>query len=349
MTDPSRLSPHVRATRTVLPAPRLERVSAVALGVSAIWLVLVGAYAVGWFGARGADGADALTVLLFLLAAIGPVTLFAAAAALLRRAEAIRAEAASLRAALPSPGAAALPGFDAEALTRAAARAAREATAAETADLAARLERMEARLDAALLSTQPPAAAPKPPRPPQPRRRAEPRGQAALPFAEEAAPEPPRALTWDDLARALDFPRDEGDAEGFAALEAALTDPEFRDLLQAAEDVLALLAAMGLHMEDVTPETPSVEAWTAYAEGARGAKAGAVGGVRDPEALEAVKERARTDPVFRDAGLVFARRWNGLVARVLRDVGPDPLLQRLGDTRSGRAFMLVARALGAFD
>jgi hypothetical protein len=170
-----------------------------------------------------------------------------------------------------------------------------------------------------------------------------------LPFAEDVAAAPARSLTWDDLVRALDFPRDERDAAGFAALEAALSDADFRALLQAAEDVLALLAAQGLHMEDFTPETPSVEAWAAYAEGARGPKAAAVGGVHDPEALETVRERARTDPVFRDAGLVFARRWNALVARVVRDLGPDPVLARLGDTRSGRAFMLLARALGAFD
>jgi hypothetical protein len=346
MDDPRRLSPHVRASsRPRPPSPRLERISAATLGVSAIWLALVGAYAIGWFGARGAAGADALTVLLFLLAAIAPVTLFSVSAALLRRAEAIRDETAALRAALPA--------FDLAPRTEAGdpdamLRAAREAMAAETADLAARLERMEARLDAALAGGAP-SAPPKPARPASTRKRAEPHGQPALPFAEDVSPPPQRSLTWDDLVRALDFPRDERDAEGFAALEAALTDSEFRALLQAAEDVLALLAASGLHMEDFEPETPSPEAWAAYAEGARGAKAAAVGGLHDPEAVETVKERTRTDAVFRDAGLVFARRWNALVRRVVRDLGPDPVLARLGDTRSGRAFMLLARALGAFD
>jgi hypothetical protein len=30
-------------------------------------------------------------------------------------------------------------------------------------------------------------------------------------------------------------------------------------------------------------------------------------------------------------------------------LGEDPLLRDIADTRSGRAFMLVARAMGAFD
>jgi len=38
-----------------------------------------------------------------------------------------------------------------------------------------------------------------------------------------------------------------------------------------------------------------------------------------------------------------------VVARVFRELGDDPVMLEIADTRSGRAFMLVARAMGAFD
>jgi hypothetical protein len=151
------------------------------------------------------------------------------------------------------------------------------------------------------------------------------------------------------VRRALEFPRDEADEDGMAALRSALRDPLAAQLLQAAEDVLSILAANGLHMEDLRPVHGGPAAWRAYAEGARGPEADPVGGVRDAAALAAAQTLLRADPVFRDAALVFLRRWNLLLGRALAAFGEADALVALADTRTGRAFMLLARALGAFD
>jgi hypothetical protein len=134
-----------------------------------------------------------------------------------------------------------------------------------------------------------------------------------------------------------------------AALRAALRDPLAAQLLQAAEDVLSILAANGLHMEDLRPVHGGPAAWLAYAEGARGPEAEPVGGVLEPAALEAAEALLKGDPVFRDAALVFLRRWNLLLGRAVAAFGESEALVALADTRTGRAFMLLARALGAFD
>jgi len=181
------------------------------------------------------------------------------------------------------------------------------------------------------------------------KRTAEPRPAAAdapaLPFAPDDAG---GAIAWADVVRALDFPRNEDDAEGFAAMRAALRDAEFAELLQAGEDVLAILAAHGLHMEDLRPEPAALSAWRAYAAGERGPHTAQVGGVRDADALAKAREMLRADAVFRDAALVLARRWNRLAARLFRELGDDPVILQAADSRTGRAFMLLARAMGAF-
>jgi hypothetical protein len=302
---------------------------------------VIGAYAFGFFVGGVAEPGpqpQALTALLFLLGAAGPVLMMGFAAMLLERAEALRAEIAALQAGM-APGDGAGP-----------MRFARQA--AEQSRLAAsRLEAVEKTLAtvAAALAAQGDVGATRPERrtaPAQPQAVA---GQPALPFDESAAPPAPPRIPWGDIARALDFPRDADDTAGFDAVRSAIRDPEVARLLQAAEDVLTMLAADGLHMEDTDPDHASLAAWRAYGEGARGPKAAAIGGIRDDAVVAPVRARVRGDAIFRDACLVFVRRWNVLVGRVLGELGEDPLLRDIADTRSGRAFMLVARAMGAFD
>lgn len=312
-----------------------------ALWASVGWLVVIGAYAVGFFAGGLAEPApqpQALTALLFLLGAAGPVLMMAFAAMLLDRAEALRAELAALRSGLPSGD-----GSEPNRFARQAAEQSRLA--------ASRLEAVEKALGevAAVLATQGDGGSPRPERrtaPPQPQAVA---GQPALPFDEASNPTAAPRIPWGDIARALEFPRNADDTAGFDAVRSAIRDPEVARLLQAAEDVLTMLAADGLHMEDLVPDHASLAAWRAYGEGARGQKATAIGGIRDEAVLAPVRARVRGDAIFRDACLVFIRRWNSLVGRVLGEMGEDPLLRDMADTRSGRAFMLVARAMGAFD
>lgn len=280
-----------------------------------VWVVAVAAYAAGFFLGAVDAPPSGLTALLFLAAAVGPLGPLAAALAVL--------------------GEAAPPAKSDDAAARA---------------VLARLDAIEAAIKAQRSPAAPsPPRAPAAPRATAPARAPAPVDQPALPFSETEERDAAPLIPWSDVVRALDFPRDANDTEGFAALRSALRDPEARRLLQAAEDVLTILAAAGLHMEDLAPDPPPLDTWVAYAEGARGARVAAVGGVRDEAALRAAHERLRADAIFRDAALVFIRRWNQFLARVARELGPDDTLLALADTRTGRAFMLTARALGAFD
>jgi hypothetical protein len=335
----------------------LPPAAAAALVAAAIWMAAVVGYAAGLFGSDEAQPGG-LTAVVLLIASLLPVGMLLSVAAMARETAALRAEIAALRAALgvarveaprdgPSPEAA-----------RAAADAARAAAAETARALASRLDRLETALRAEAGADAPASGRVAPARPaPAPRPAAAPRGadapgpqaaaegQADLPFREASA----APVGWAQIARALDFPRDQSDAEGFAALRAAVADPQVAQLLQAAEDVLTLLAADGLHMEDLSPRETRLEDWRAYAEGARGAKAAAIGAIEDPDIVGRVRARVKRDAIFRDACLVFARRWATLVQRLFRDLGEDPAMLALADSRSGRAFMLTARAMGAFD
>jgi hypothetical protein len=163
-----------------------------------------------------------------------------------------------------------------------------------------------------------------------------------------AAPEPAAPPDWDDLVRALDFPRDASDHEGFAALKRALRHHSLAQMLQAAEDVMNLLSQEGVYMDDLHHDPAPPETWRAFVAGQRGAAVAAVGGITDPAALDAVRGLMKSDPIFRDTALFFQRRFDVVLADFARDAS-DAALAALADTRSARAFMLCARASGSFD
>lgn len=168
----------------------------------------------------------------------------------------------------------------------------------------------------------------------------------------DAAAEDPRevafGLGWSDLTRALDFPRDGDDAEGFRALKAALRHHSLARMLQAAEDVLNFLSQEGVYMEDATVDAADPDDWRRFIAGERGAGVAGVGAIRDPATLDQVRALMRSDAIFRDTALFFQRRFDV----VLHEFGAnatDDQLTRLADTRSARAFILLSRLGGSFD
>ncbi len=113
--------------------------------------------------------------------------------------------------------------------------------------------------------------------------------------------------------------------------------------------MLSLLSEDGLFMEDVRPEIAPASMWRRYAEGARGKAVSEIGGVRDEVALAIARGLVRNDPVFRDTALHFLRRFDKLVERMIAELGEDPMILDAADSRTGRAFMIVARVMGVFD
>ena len=179
---------------------------------------------------------------------------------------------------------------------------------------------------------------------PEPEAQAAPDGQAVLPLLGE---EPARP-DWATLVRALDFPRDPDDRDGFRALKAALRHHGLAQVLQSAEDVLNLLSQEGVFVDDLAMEPVDVTAWRRFMSGVRGPEIAGLGGIADPKALEVARNLMRSDSIFRDSSLFFQRRFDRVLAEFGREAS-DAQLVELAGTRSGRAFMLLLRLSGSLD
>ncbi len=155
-------------------------------------------------------------------------------------------------------------------------------------------------------------------------------------------------LSVTDFIRALQFPENAEDREGFRALRRALEDRHVAKLIRAAQDVLTLLSQEGIYMDDLKPELAHPDLWRRFAGGERGRAIAAVGGIRDRSSLALTAGRMREDPVFRDAAHHFLRTFDKTVAQVEPNAS-DAELADLADTRTARAFMLFGRVTGTFD
>lgn len=336
---------------------------------SLVWVVVVLAYGIGFLTVaagtqtRGTLFLDAMFFLVALALPLGLVWLAAWLAGELARQREIVAALAELtgplvtalgetRAALASP----------EEIARAVGSAVGDAVAGvRPADLSRPLDDLaagQARLEAAIArlaspgqgrglpESEAPGAGPTTERPgPAPDPKPAPASATHQPAPE--LPLAPPALGWDQLVRALDFPRDAGDREGFRALKAAQRQPKLGQTLQAAEDVLNLLSQEGIFVDDLAVAEIEPSAWRRFMSGVRGAKVGAVGGIDDPRVLEVAGRLLKTDSVFRDTALFFLRRFERVLADHAGDAD-DAAIEAIARTRSGRAFMILARASGTF-
>ncbi len=151
-----------------------------------------------------------------------------------------------------------------------------------------------------------------------------------------------------DLIKALNFPNDENDTAGFAALRRALRDRIARRLVQASQDVLTLLSQDGVYTDDLQPKPVDPDLWRRFATGERGRSVEQLGAVRDQEAISTVSRRMRADTIFRDAVHHFLRRFDQMIV-TFEEEATDTDLLALAETRTARAFMLLGRATGTFD
>lgn len=151
-----------------------------------------------------------------------------------------------------------------------------------------------------------------------------------------------------DFVRALNFPDNAEDREGFRALRLALEDRHVAKLIRAAQDVLTLLSQEGIFMDDLRPDRARPELWRQFASGARGRAIAGLGGIRDRSSLALTAGRMREDPVFRDAAHHFLRTFDKVFVEAEANA-TDADLAELSDTRTARAFMLLGRVTGIFD
>ncbi len=219
------------------------------------------------------------------------------------------------------------------------------------AALAGRLAALRADAPAA---PAPPAPAEPPRRPaaartPPPRRPAAFRSVRAGPPAPARAPPPapvPQEAgaepATDDLLRALHFPESADDTEGVAALHRVLRSRASARLVQAAQDVLTLLAEDATYMDEIEAVPAPPAAWRAVAaEGRHGAAP--LGDIRGAEVLARTAERMARDAIFRDAAHHFLRQFDTFLAG-FAPAADDGALAALAGTRTARAFVLLSRA-----
>ncbi|MEO0829250.1 MAG: hypothetical protein AAFY03_02185 [Pseudomonadota bacterium] len=157
-----------------------------------------------------------------------------------------------------------------------------------------------------------------------------------------------RPISIEDFVRAAHFPESTEDKEGFRALRLAMNDPSVGPMIRSAQDVLTLMSEDGIYMDDLLPDRTQPEVWRRFAEGERGASVADVGGVRDRSSLALASGRMKRDPVFRDAAHHFLRRFDKTMADFAK-VASDQEIAALAETRTARAFMVLARVSGTFD
>lgn len=189
-----------------------------------------------------------------------------------------------------------------------------------------------------------PAAPPRraPPAPPAPRPAAPSDSrQAMLELDSPAATQ----LTGPELFHALNFPDGPEDREAIRCLRLALADPGMARLIRAAQDVVTLLAGQGVYMDELALAETDPALWHQFAQGARGEPVAGLAVVGDDNALRIAGAMLRGDEVFRDVAHHFLRHFDRLLSRKAQDSEPQ-LLAVLAETRSGRAFTLLAQVTG---
>ncbi|MEJ6403084.1 hypothetical protein [Yoonia sp. 2307UL14-13] len=284
----------------------------IAIGFSVGWLVVVGLFFWILPPARQSEGFDSLRFVMVLIAVFMPLAMVWLAVVAARAAREAKDEAFRLQSEID--------------LLRQAFKAQNQEEAKPAKS------RFTTRREVSRLIVPKPA--------PQPV------AQQTLPLDAEKEEEPP--LDRRDLISALNFPDDENDTEGFAALRRALRDRSARRLIQASQDVLTLLSQDGTYMDDLRPGPTSADLWRRFAGGERGGVMGILGGVQDEGRLSAATTRMREDAIFRDTVHHFLRKFDQMLV-TFSEHATDTDLLALADTRTARAFMLMGRAAGTFD
>lgn len=225
------------------------------------------------------------------------------------------------------------------------------ALARTLAELRAEAMLLRARLDMLRAPDNEDGGAAPPPRaamaPPVAARRPAAAQPAASRPAEATAPEPPRRVEPEDLIAALNFPDGPDDHAAIAALKASLADPEAARTIRAAQDVVTLLAKHGVYTDDLPDAEASPVLWRRFVEGQRGPGLAELALPGAEDAVEITAGLMRGDEVFRDAAHHFMRQFDRTLSRVGTELGEDAVAV-LVQTRSGRAFNLLAQVTGMF-
>ncbi len=327
------------------PRPKVELVDIVAAGLSLVWVGIVAGfwYFIGIRSDGNGPGFNPMTFVMTMVSILLPIGLIWVASAGAKTARVMREEAQRLQASIDAMRHAYVM------QQQTAGQTVNPAIEKQLADIAVSQRQTETAIATfASRRDKDPGEEPSTTKPALPReRQPEPEGQASL--ALEAAPDTPREpITIAEFIRALNFPENEDDAEGFRTLRRALADRDIARMIRASQDILTLLSQDGIYMDDLRPDRPRAETWRAFAKGARGPAVAGLGGIRDRSCLALANGRMKKDPVFRDAAHHFLRQFDSVLAEFEATASDHELIE-MGETRTARAFMLLGRIAGTFD
>ncbi len=312
----------------------------VAAGVSLVWLALVGGFFLFAGDSEGSGGP--LGTIMVLVAIFLPVALIWIAAITLRTARAMRSESQRLQAAIDAMRHAYVSQSQAG-LTRPSVEKRLEEIAAAARQAESAIVTFTSRRDGE--AVQPSADHKAALAAPKPALAGDEQPALALGTPAEVLTNP---VSVADFIRAMNFPDNANDKEGFRALRRALDDHGLAKLIRAAQDALTLLSQDGIYMDDLRPDRARPEVWRRFAQGERGRTIAALGGVRDRSSLALTAGRMRQDTIFRDAAHHFLRQFDKTFTEFEKNAS-DQDIAALAETRTARAFMLLGRVTGIFD
>ncbi|WP_102109049.1 hypothetical protein [Oceaniglobus roseus] len=314
----------------------LGDVEVIAIALSALWLAATAVLFLVFGSAE--EGPDSLRFVVTILAMFMPVALIWVAATVVRSARTMREESERLHVAV-------------EAMRLAYLNQQKAAAGASSPDVSQKLNEIaeaQKKTESALamfISVRNLPERPAPDTRPVVVSSGDDQPSLALGTAAEDTAPP---LNSEDFISALQFPESPEDKEGFRALRRALQDRRAAQLIQAAQDILTLLAQEGIYMDDLRPDRARPEIWRKFANGERGRTVASLGGIRDRSSLALAAARMRSDTIFRDAAHHFLRKFDHTFAEFEKTAN-DAEIAGLTDTRTARAFMLLGRVTGTFD
>ncbi|WP_300059700.1 hypothetical protein [uncultured Roseobacter sp.] len=314
----------------------ITSVEIIALAVSGLWLLASAIFFLVM--PAGTDGIGGLRAVMIILAIFMPVGMIWVAAVVARSSRVMREESERLQAAIDTIRHAYIAQNQSGVLGPEPASVARKLD-----EIAAAARKTESALATFASRREQESAAPAQAIAPDPATEDQPTLALGTQAADMAPP-----LAVDDFIRALNFPENAEDQQGFAALRRALKDRSTAQLIQAAQDVLTLLSQDGIYMDDLRPDRARPEVWRQFGQGARGRPIASLGGVRDRSSLALTSGRMKQDPIFRDAAHHFLRRFDQTFAE-FEPAASDGDISALAETRTARAFMLLGRVAGTFD
>lgn len=320
---------------------RITAIEVIALSLSVVWL-----FGVIWFfymadtPDNAGSGGSSLEVTMLMLAVFMPIALIWVAASAAKTAKVLREEAARLQSAIDAMRVAYV------AQQQNAAVDIKPSVVAKLDEIVEAQRSTEHALTSFTSIRKQPNADTRAAVSPEPATVSEPQPSLALSGPDEGALPDPISVA--DFIRALNFPENEHDKEGFRTLRRALGDPATQKLIRSSQDALTLLSQDGIYMDDLVPDRAKPQLWRQFAQGERGRAIAGLGGIRDRSSLALASGRMKQDPVFRDAAHHFLRQFDRTLVNFEPNATDEEIIQ-MANTRTARAFMLIGRVAGTFD